>query len=53
VLFIGLQAFLATQVGLRLGARLGDEFRERSERVAGLALILVALVLLVLRIVKV
>jgi putative Mn2+ efflux pump MntP len=53
VLWIAVQAFVATQVGLRLGARLGEEFRERSEQVAGVALILVALVLLVLRIAKV
>ncbi|GAC1506924.1 MAG: hypothetical protein NVS1B3_06920 [Candidatus Dormibacteraceae bacterium] len=52
VLWIGIQAFVATQVGLRLGARLGEEVRERAEWVAGVALILVALVLLVLRLMK-
>jgi putative Mn2+ efflux pump MntP len=50
VVWIGVQAFVATQVGLRLGGRLSDEFRERAEWVAGVALILVALILLVLRI---
>ena len=50
VLWIGVQAFVATQVGLRLGSRLSEEFRERAEWVAGVALILVALILLVLRI---
>ena len=53
VLWIGVQAFIATQAGLRLGARLGEEFREQAEWVAGVALILVALVLLVLRLAKI
>jgi len=52
VLWIGIQAFVATQVGLRLGSRIGEEFRERAEWVAGVALILVAIVLLVLRLTK-
>jgi len=51
VIWVGVQAFLATQLGLRLGERLGEEIRERAEWVAGVALIAVALVLLVLRIV--
>ena len=49
VIWIGVQAFIATQIGLRVGARLGEEIRERAEWVAGAALIVVALVLLVLR----
>jgi putative Mn2+ efflux pump MntP len=53
VIWIGVQAFVATQVGLGLGARLGEAVRERAERVAGVALILVALVLLVLKLLKV
>jgi putative Mn2+ efflux pump MntP len=53
VVWIGIQAFVATQVGLRLGTRLGEEFRERAEWVAGVALVLVALVLLVLRLAKI
>lgn len=52
VLWIGLQAFVATQIGLRLGGRLGEEVRERAEWVAGMALILVALVLLGLRLAR-
>jgi len=52
VLWIGVQAFVATQVGLRLGARLGEKVRERAEWVAGVALILVALLLLVLKVAK-
>jgi putative Mn2+ efflux pump MntP len=50
VMWIGVQAFAATQVGLRLGSRLSEEFRERAEWIAGAALIVVALILLVLRI---
>ena len=52
VMWIGVQAFVATQIGLRLGNRIGDEFRERAEWVAGVALIVVALILLVLRVLK-
>jgi manganese efflux pump family protein len=52
VAWIAIQAFLAAQVGLRIGSRLGEEIRERAEWVAGAMLILVALVLLVLRIAK-
>jgi putative Mn2+ efflux pump MntP len=52
VVWIGVQAFVATQVGLRLGARLGEGVRERAEWVAGVALILVALVLLVLKLTR-
>jgi manganese efflux pump family protein len=52
VVWIGVQAFIATQLGLRLGSRLGEEVRERAEWVAGVALILVAVVLLVLRLEK-
>ena len=52
VIWIAIQAFLAAQVGLRFGARIGEELRERSEQAAGIALIAVALVLLVLRLLK-
>ena len=52
VVWIGVQAFVATQAGLRLGARLGEEVRERAEWVAGVALILVALSLLVLKLTR-
>jgi putative Mn2+ efflux pump MntP len=53
VLWIGIQAFVATQIGLRLGSRLGEEFRERAEWVAGVALIVVAVVLLALRLTRI
>jgi len=36
---IGLQAFLAAQLGMRLGPRLREEARQWAERVAGLLLI--------------
>ena len=53
VIWIAVQAFAAAQLGLRLGARLGEEVRERSEQAAGVVLILVALVLLVLKLLKI
>ena len=52
VVWIAVQAFVATQIGLRLGDRLGEEVRERTEWAAGLALILVAIVLLVVRLAR-
>ena len=53
VIWIAVQAFAAAQLGLRLGARLGEEVRERSEQAAGVVLILVALVLLVLKLLEI
>jgi putative Mn2+ efflux pump MntP len=52
VIWIAVQAFAAAQVGLRLGSRLGEEVRERSEQLAGVALIMVALILLVLKLLR-
>src|SRR5437660_12762676 len=49
VIWIAIQAFVATQAGLRFGERVGEKVRERSEQAAGVALILVALVLLALK----
>jgi putative Mn2+ efflux pump MntP len=49
ILWIAVQAFAATQLGLRIGSRLGEAARERSEWAAGAMLIVVALVLLGLR----
>lgn len=46
VLAIGLQALLAVQLGLLLGARIGERLREAAERLAGIALVLLGLVLL-------
>jgi putative Mn2+ efflux pump MntP len=53
VIWIAAQAFLAAQVGLRFGARVGEEVRERSEQAAGVALIVVAVVLLGLKLLNV
>jgi putative Mn2+ efflux pump MntP len=53
VIWIAVQAFIATQVGLRFGAGIGEEIRERSEQASGVALIGVALVLLVLKLLKI
>lgn len=49
VLLIGMQAFAVSQLGLRLGARAGERLREGAERLAGVALIALALGLVVLR----
>jgi putative Mn2+ efflux pump MntP len=49
VAWIAVQAFLAAQLGVRLGNRIGEALRERAEKLAGLALIAVAALLLVLR----
>jgi putative Mn2+ efflux pump MntP len=50
IVLIALQAFVATQLGLRLGARAGSRVREGAERVAGVALIVLAVVLAALRV---
>jgi putative Mn2+ efflux pump MntP len=47
---VGLQAVAASQVGLWLGARLGSRAREGSERLAGAALVVLALVLVAVRV---
>ena len=47
ILLIGAQAVVASQLGLALGARIGAVARERAERVAGVALIGLALLFLV------
>lgn len=47
IVLIAIQTFVVTQLGLRLGHRLSESFREGAERLAGVALIALALVLLV------
>jgi len=47
IILIGLQAFAVAQMGLRLGARLGAKSREAAEKLAGAALIGLAVLLLV------
>lgn len=46
VVLIALQAFVVTQLGLRLGSRLSERLREGAERLAGVALTVLGLVLL-------
>jgi putative Mn2+ efflux pump MntP len=46
IFLIAVQAFVLTQLGLPLGRRLGEGLREGAERLAGLALAGLALVLL-------
>jgi len=50
VALIGLQAFIATQVGLRFGARVGERLRDNAERAAGIVLFGLGLFLLVAKI---
>jgi len=47
LVLIAVQAFVAAQLGLWLGARVGDALRERAEQLAGVALIALAVVVLV------
>jgi len=47
LVLIGLQAVVASQLGLRLGSRLSERSRERSEKAAGAILLLLAAFLLV------
>ncbi|MFL5822061.1 MAG: manganese efflux pump MntP family protein [Solirubrobacteraceae bacterium] len=46
VALIAVSAFIASQLGFRFGARVGERVREGAERVAGLALMVIGLVLL-------
>lgn len=46
LVLIAVQAFAAAQLGLWLGARVGESLRERAEQAAGLALIALAVVVL-------
>jgi len=46
IVAIALQAFLAAQLGLAIGAKIGERWRERAERAAGIALILLGAYLL-------
>jgi putative Mn2+ efflux pump MntP len=47
VFLIGLQAFLLTQLGIRLGQRLGEQTREGAERLAGMLLSVLGVGLLI------
>ena len=48
-LLIGAQALLVSQLGVRLGARLGEGLREKAERAAGAMLVVLGVALAVLR----
>ncbi len=52
VIWIGLQALLAAQVGMRIGSRLGEELRERAEQLAGVVLLLMAVLLLGIKLIN-
>ena len=49
ILLIGAQALILSQLGLRLGARVGSQLRDRAERLAGVALIALGVGLLIER----
>ena len=42
---LGVQAFVATQVGVRVGSRVGEGVGEAAERLAGIALIALGAIL--------
>lgn len=46
IVLIGVQTFTVAQLGLRLGGRVGERVREGAERLAGLVLALLGVVLL-------
>jgi manganese efflux pump family protein len=47
VIAIAAQAFIATQIGVRLGGRVGEGMREATEKFAGLALVALGAILLI------
>jgi putative Mn2+ efflux pump MntP len=47
IVAIALQALVAAQLGLAIGARIGERWRERAERIAGIALILLGAYLVI------
>jgi putative Mn2+ efflux pump MntP len=47
LVLIGIQTFVLTQLGIRLGQRIGERIREGAERLAGVALAALGLLLLV------
>jgi manganese efflux pump family protein len=52
VVAIALQAFVAAQLGLAIGARIGERWRERAEQLAGIALILLGAYLIIEQLVR-
>ena len=53
VVLIGVQAFVVSQLGFRMGNRIGERLRENAERIAGAVLILLGAALLLTRILRV
>jgi manganese efflux pump family protein len=52
VILIGVQTFVVTQLGIWLGARVGERIREGAERLAGIALTALGVILLVEKLVR-
>jgi len=52
IVAIALQAFITAQLGLAIGARIGERWRERAEQVAGIALILLGAYLITEQLVR-
>jgi putative Mn2+ efflux pump MntP len=52
IIAIAVQAFLAAQLGLATGARTAERWRERAERLAGIALILLGIYLIIERLAR-
>ena len=52
IVAIAVQAFLAAQLGLALGAKVGEELRENAGRLAALALIALGVFVLVERLTR-
>ena len=52
IVAIALQAFIAAQLGLALGARIGERWRERAEQVAGIALMLLGAYLITQQLIR-
>ena len=50
VVVIALQAFLVTQIGVRIGSRVGEEIREGAEKLARLALVILGVFFLAIRV---
>jgi putative Mn2+ efflux pump MntP len=47
VIAVAAQAFIATQIGIRLGSRVGERMREATKNLAGVALIALGAILLI------
>jgi manganese efflux pump family protein len=52
IVAIALQAFVAAQLGLAIGAKIAERWRERAEQVAGIALILLGIYLIAQQLIR-